>query len=46
MINVIGIYIRGDITGAGGGGGIPSNALLWDNGTPILWDDGTYILWA
>ncbi len=32
-------------SGGSDGGGIPANALLWDDGTPVLWDDGTYVLW-
>lgn len=24
---------------------IPSDAILWDDDTPMLWDDDTYIEW-
>lgn len=41
MINIIGNIIGS----SNGGGSVPSNALLWDDGTPVLWDDGSYVLW-
>ncbi len=46
MINIIANIIGVKNSGAaGGGGGVPANALLWDDGTPVLWDDGSYVLW-
>lgn len=38
------INIIGQIN-VGASDGIPSNALLWDDGTPVLWDNGDLVLW-
>jgi len=44
VITAVNILQR--ITDPGGGGDvIPSNALLWDDGSPVLWDDNSYIIW-
>jgi len=29
----------------GTSGAVPSNAMLWPDGTPVLWPDGSYVLW-
>lgn len=37
-------FTSGSFAGAGTMGGIPPNALLLEDGTPLLMEDGTYIL--
>lgn len=36
-------FVDGD--SGGGGGDIPGNAMLWDDGSAMLWDDGSYMTW-
>jgi hypothetical protein len=42
----LGELLASDPTTLAPSGDEPTDALLWDDGTPLLWDDDTFLLWS